>query len=272
MTVADEGLLPLLGLEMPAPDEFLGRCREGAADRVFGGHVAAQALLAAGRTVDEGQVAHSLHAGFIKRGRPAEQLRYSVQRLRDSRSYSTRLVMVRQADDVIFHATVSFQTPETGSLDHQLDVPSVPSPDQAPELIRHPIEVRPALWTVPLGSPDQRLQEQYLWVRSAVRLPDDPLLHACALTFASDLTLGWAPWKSHGVHRVTSDMFGASLDHTMWFHRPFRADEWLLLHQSSPSASGGRGLALGQVYDASGTLVATLAQEGVLRRGPVTAG
>ena len=269
MTVAAEGLPALLDLETAGSDAYVGWCREGATGRVFGGHLAAQALLAAGRTVEPTKPVHSLHANFVHRGQPAKPIRYTVERLRDSRSFSTRRVTASQGADIVFHLSASFQVPEPGSVDHQLDRPVIPPPDQAPTLFRHPIEVRSVNWSPPADAADQRLTEQHLWVRSPVPLPDEPLLHACTMVFASDMTVGWSPWKVSGIHAVTPDMFGASLDHAMWFHRPFRADEWLLLHQSSPSASAGRGLSLAQVYDPGGRLVITAAQEGVVRLGAV---
>jgi acyl-CoA thioesterase-2 len=268
VTVAADELLALLDLEPTAPDTYLGWCREGAAGRVFGGHLAAQALLAAGRTTEPAKTVHSLHANFVHRGRPTEQVRYHVERLRDSRSFSTRRVTATQGKHIVLQMSASFHVTEVGTVDHHLDRPVTAPPDEAPALFGHPIEVRPVRWSPSADAIDQRLPEQHLWVRSPAALPDDPLVHAGALVFASDITVGWAPWKVVGIHRVTPGMFGASLDHAMWFHRPFRADEWLLVHQASPSASAGRGLSLAQVYDTEGRLVVTVAQEGVVRRRP----
>jgi acyl-CoA thioesterase-2 len=275
-------LLDLLDLEQVEVNLFRGRSPDETRQRVFGGQVAAQALVAAGRTVPPGRPVHSLHAYFIHPGDTRVPLIYSVEQVRDGRSFTTRRVTAIQHSRTIFVMSASFQRPEE-SLSHASQMPQVPPPAQVRpsterlaellgtplpgDLRDYPIELR---HVGPLSlevqrDPALRTSANYVWLRVAGNLPDDPLLHVCLMTYASDLTLLDTVLRRHG--RVWEDgrMTGASLDHAMWFHRPFRADRWLLFAQETPSASAGRGLAIGHVYTEDGTLVVSAVQEGLVR-------
>jgi acyl-CoA thioesterase-2 len=279
-----DGLLALLDLETIEEGLFRGRQPDTSLQRVFGGQVAGQALVAAARTVPAGRSAHSLHAYFLRPGDTAVPIVYDVEQTRDGRSFSTRRTVARQHGRSIFYLSASFQHPEEG-LDHQDAAPPAPEPEDCPSLADlyarvsgrsaagwerewAALEVRYAGDSRPggeLGSAERPAQSR-LWLRTAGRLPDDPVLHTCVLTYASDLTLLAATLVPHGTYLGAPGLVTASLDHAMWFHRPFRADEWLLYDQVSPSASGGRGLAIGRLFDRSGRLVASVAQEGLVRR------
>ncbi len=276
-------LVELLDLEHLEEMVFKGMSPPVGPQRVFGGQVAAQALVAAGRTVDPSRTVHSLHGYFVRPGDPVEPIIYSVENVRDGRSFSVRRSVALQHGRPIFFMSASFQRAEVG-LDHQTDAPlDVPGPDDVPtmisrleaypdrlefwNLIPRPIDVRyvgePG-WISPGNRPvDGR---QRVWMRIDGKLPDDPLVHACALTFASDLTLLDAVLSTHGEVWGPGGFIGASLDHALWFHRPFRADEWFLYDCWSPSASGSRGLANGRMFSADGRLIASAVQEGLLRR------
>ncbi len=276
-------LLDVLDLEQLGDGEFRGLSPLVGPQRIYGGQVAGQALVAAGRTVDPSRTVHSLHGYFVRAGDPSEPITYSVETVRDGRSFSVRRSVAVQHGKPIFFMSASFQRAEKG-LDHQIEViPDVPPPDEVPTMaerlsrypdradfwgvIPRPIDVRyisePG-WVTPGNRPaDDR---QQVWMRIDGKLPDDPLLHACALTFASDMTLLDAVLSHHGEVWGPGGYAGASLDHALWFHRPFRADEWLLYDCVSPSASGARGLANGRLYSADGRLVASAVQEGLLRR------
>jgi len=278
---AARALLDLLHLEQLDVDLFRGRQPDTTRQRVFGGQVAAQALIAGSRTVPEGVGVHSLHSYFLLPGDYTVPIIYDVERLRDGRSFATRRVVARQHGRVIYFQTLSFQHPEDG-FDHQDVMPQVPRPEEGVDFFeilarRHDadsdalgkewaaLEAR-HLGTSTIGlDPDPaRPSQARLWMRIAGDLGEDPVDHQAAFTYASDATLLGASLAAHRGAKPPEVMM-ASLDHTIWFHRPFRADRWWLYDQWSPSASGGRGLALGRVFTPDGTLVATVAQEGLIR-------
>jgi acyl-CoA thioesterase II len=280
-----DAVVELLDLEQIELDIFRGRSPEGERrQRVFGGQVAGQALVAAGRTAPPDRPVHSLHAYFIRPGDPLVPLVYLVERVRDGRSFTTRRVTVVQHGKTIFTLSASFQHPEPGGFEHFVPMPDVPAPDEVePTAVRlrrlfgpaaeeyardSPIEMR---HVGPLSAEVERDRslaspENLVWLKADGELPDHPLLHVCLMTYASDMTLLDTVLLTHGVSWADGLIAGASLDHAMWFHRPFRADQWLLYAQDSPSATGGRGLARGEVYTQSGELVVSVVQEGLLRR------
>ncbi|MFR9731698.1 acyl-CoA thioesterase II [Saccharopolyspora sp. MS10] len=272
-------LIALLDLERIEENIFRGVSPAESPVRVFGGQVAGQALVAAGRTVPEDRPVHSLHAYFIRPGDPSVPIVYEVDRTRDGRSFTTRRVVAVQRGKPIFSLSASFQLVEEG-IDHAEPMPDVPDPESLPTYGEQvggllaelggqayqprPIDVRyvtPPPW---VKSEDRAARSQ-VWMRADGTLPDDELLHVCMAAFASDLTLLDSVLVRHGVYWMMDKVSGASLDHAMWFHRPFRADEWLLYDCASPSASGARGLATGRFFAQDGTLVATVVQEGLLR-------
>ncbi len=277
-------LLELLHLEQLEVDLFRGRQPDTARQRVFGGQVAAQALAAACQTAPEGLSAHSLHSYFLHPGDTAVPIVYDVERTRDGRSFATRRVVARQHGRSIFFLAASFQVHEAG-LAHQDVMPDVPAPDDCPtmgELFRqetgHPddqswerewaaLDVRYAGDSRPggrLASGSEPARAQ-IWIKAAGEVPPDEVTSTCVLTYASDLTLLGVALVPHGVSVVSPLILPASLDHAMWFHRPFRADQWMLYDQHSPSASGARGFAVGKVFSSEGSLVASVAQEGLIR-------
>jgi acyl-CoA thioesterase-2 len=280
-----ERLVDLLDLERIEEDIFRGQSPDERLQRVFGGQVAGQALVAAGRTTDGQRPVHSLHAYFLRPGRPGVPILYQVERVRDGRSFSTRRVVAIQQGRTIFNLTASFHQPEPG-FEQQLPMPEVAAPETLPNLAdevrahlgtlpetlermarRQPFDIRyaePLRWT---HTDIEGLEPRSaVWMRAVGPLGDDPLVHTCAVTYASDMTLLDAVrvpieplWGPRGF-----DM--ASLDHAMWFHRPFRADEWFLYQQESPIATGARGLARGQIYDRDGRLLVSVMQEGLFRK------
>jgi len=279
---AFQELLNLMQLEPLEVNLFRGISRDIGTERVFGGQVLAQALLAASLTVDE-RLAHSLHAYFLRAGDPDAPVVYSVDRSRDGRSFSARRVVAIQHGRPIFTLAASFQVEEQG-LEHQFDVPEVPGPeDVAPAALlppaefdhmpKHmqrwldrfgPFEFRPVRGADP---DDREPQPPYkeLWFKLHGRLDDDASLHRALLAYASDFHLIGTATLPHGISWVQGNLMIASLDHAMWFHRNFRLDDWLLYTCDSPSTSGGRGLARGMIYDRQGRMVASTAQEGVVR-------
>jgi acyl-CoA thioesterase II len=276
-----EKLLDLLDLEQIEADIFRGRSPEEQVQRVFGGQVAGQALVAAGRTVPDDRPVHSLHAYFIRPGDPAVPLVYIVDRVRDGRSFTTRRVSAIQHGRPIFTLSASFHRAEPGPV-HSDPMPEVPPPDEVPKTIdrleamlgtlpahfrESPIDLRSVgpLTLEAERDPSLRTTRNLVWLRVEGELPDDPLLHVCLMTYASDLTLLDSVLLGHGLSWVDGKTSGASLDHAMWFHRPFRADRWLLYAQESPVAAGARGLARGEVFTADGELVVSVVQEGLIR-------
>lgn len=285
----DEQLIAdLLALLDPAPlgdDRFEGPRKKGGVGRVFGGQVIGQALVAACRTVEEiaERPPHSLHAYFLLAGDPKVPIIYEVERLRDGKSYTTRRVTAIQHGRPIYSAMVSFHRPEEG-FEHQFKMPDVPGPENLPSELElkerilplmpdpvrgyyereRPIELRPVEFERYLGKahPEGRF---HVWIRTTGRLPDEPAIHRCVLAYASDMLLLDASMIPHGRTLFEKDIMAASLDHAMWFHRPFRADEWLLYCQDSPNSHGARGLGRGLIFARDGTLVASVAQEGVVR-------
>ena len=248
---------------------------------MFGGQVAAQSLMAAGRTVEIGRP-HSLHAYFLRPGDPTVPILYEVDRIRDGRSFTTRRVVAIQHGRAIFNLSASFHVDEPG-LSHQFPMPEVPQPEDLESLVTrlepyrevlgdwfarpHPIDQRP-IGELPYSRNASKEPIQRLWIRADGTLPDDPLLHACIAAYASDMSLFDTMLAPHDVTWEDADFMGASLDHCMWFHRPFRADEWLLYDMDSPIASGARGLARGFLFTRDGTLVVSLVQEGLMRKVP----
>ncbi|MEU0534218.1 acyl-CoA thioesterase II [Amycolatopsis tolypomycina] len=272
-------LIALLDLEKIEENIFRGVSPAHSPVRVFGGQVAGQALVAAGRTVPEERRVHSLHAYFIRGGDPSVPIVYEVDRIRDGRSFTTRRVVAIQHGKAIFSLSASFQTDEPG-IEHSEAMPEgIPAPETLPTLMERaegyaigaharprPIDVRyvnePPWVTRETGERPARNQ---VWMRADGKLPDHRLLHVCVLTYASDMTLLDSVLARHGVYWDTDKVLGASLDHALWFHRPFRADEWFLYDSASPTASGARGLATGRFFAQDGTLIATVVQEGLLR-------
>jgi acyl-CoA thioesterase II len=291
MSKALDDLLDLLDLEQIEVNIFRGRSPDEHRQRVFGGQVAGQALVAAGRTVPADRPVHSLHAYFIRPGDPAVPLVYTVDRVRDGRSFTTRRVSCIQHGKTIFTLSASFHHPEPGPQ-HATAMPDVPPPDSLPTnaerlekilgpldprferlVRRNPVDIRvPGPLTMEAQhDPSLRTAANNVWLRVDGDLPDDPLLHVCLMTYASDMTLLDSVLLAHGLSWVDGRTSGASLDHAMWFHRPFRADRWLLYAQESPVAYGARGLARGEVFTADGDLVVSVVQEGLIRTQPAPA-
>ena len=280
---AVDQLLEVLDLEQIDPATFIGESPQVGAQRVFGGQVAGQALVAAGRTVDPDRFVHSLHGYFVRPGDPTVPIEFRVETIRDGRSFSVRRSTAQQHGKTIFFMSASFQVVEQG-LDHHSPAPlDVPDPDDVPTMAdwvsRYPdragifASAPQAVDARYLGVPGwvppgdrEATSEQRVWMRIAGKLPDDPLIHACALTYASDLSLLDSVLAMHGEVWGPGGVIGASLDHALWLHRPFRADEWFLYDSTSPSASGSRGFANGRMFTRDGRHIASAAQEGLLRR------
>jgi acyl-CoA thioesterase II len=266
-----EDLVELLDLEKIDADLFRGRQPQTTAQRVFGGQVLGQALAAAGRTVGEDRIVHSLHGYFLRPGDTSVPIEYHPELIRDGRSFSSRRVVATQRGKTIFYMSASFQVPEPG-LDHADKMPDdlVP-PEEAPTLasVFEAASGRKAEdWNKEWAALDVRLAGvtgRQFWIRASGKLADDAALHACVLAYASDLTLLGASLLPHGIIIGDRRIQPASIDHALWFHRPFRADEWLLYDQASPSASGARGFATGRLFSQDGRLVASVAQEGLIR-------
>jgi acyl-CoA thioesterase II len=276
---AVDQLISLLDLEPIEVNIFRGRSPDEDRQRIFGGQVAGQALVAAARTVEADRHAHSLHAYFLRPGDPRNPILYEVDRIRDGRSFTTRRVVAIQHGRAIFNLSASFQVPEEG-FDHAAEMPDVTPPEELPSVIDRlrdrpelvtwaerprPIDIRHVDWQ-PIRGNGGTSPRQHVWLRADGRLPNDPVVHSIVLTYASDMTLLDTSMIPHGSGWFDPSVFMASLDHAMWFHRPFRADDWLLYSQDSPNAVGGRGLSRGLVFTRDGTLVATVMQEGVIRK------
>ena len=277
-------LIELLALERLDRDLFRGRSQDLGWGAIFGGQVLGQALSAAAQTVGADRPVHSVHGYFMRAGDVRRPILYQVDRLRDGASFTTRRVAAIQDGEAIFSLEASFQTVEDG-FDHQDAMPEVPPPealrselelglemaDKLPPAFRvmalaeRPIEIRPVEVRDPL-QPRPTPPHRRLWYRAVDSLPDDPALHRYLLAYASDFSFLGTAMDPHGTSWVQPGMQVASLDHAMWFHRPFRFDDWLLYVVDSPSASGGRGLVRGQFFDRAGRLVASAAQEGLIRR------
>jgi acyl-CoA thioesterase II len=283
---AVDALCELLDLEAIEVNIFRGVSPDEDRQRVFGGQVAGQALVAAARTVDPDRAVHSLHAYFLRPGDPNVPILYDVDRIRDGRSFTTRRVVAIQHGKAIFNLAASFHVHEEG-FDHQVDLIDAmwdgrlpADPDTLPDwrtrmqpyaerfgeyLDRpRPIDTRNVDWDW-----EQRKEplppHQRVWLRADGTLPDDPVLHTCVLTYASDMTLLDTTLLPHGAEAADEGLMMASLDHAMWFHRPFRVDEWLLYVQDTPSTSGGRGMARGSIYTHDGALAVSVVQEGLIR-------
>jgi acyl-CoA thioesterase-2 len=275
-------LLKLLELERIEDRIYRGESRDLGGARVFGGQVLGQALTAASYTV-QGRSVHSLHAYFLVAGDVNAPIVYEVDVARDGKSFSNRRVVAIQHGQPIFNMTASFQVPEEG-LEHAAPMPQVPGPEgladvreleadvlrKVPEKMRRfltherPFEFRP-VEPVHVIAPPRAAPVRHIWLRTLDRLPDNADLHRNVLAYVSDYQLVSTATLPHGVHFAEGNVQLASLDHAMWFHRPFRADDWLLYAMESPNASGGRGLALGRFFTRDGMLVASTVQEGVVR-------
>jgi len=273
-------LIRLLELERLEHDLFRGESRDIGSPQVFGGQVLGQALMAASATVD-GRLVHSLHAYFLRRGDFRAPIVYEVDRSRDGGSFTSRRVVAIQHGQQIFHMSASFQVEEQGP-DHQVCAPEVTPPEDLPDMrsevrkhlagmpeerrkfwsLERPFEYR-SVETVEAGGP--RPGVRHLWFRLVDQCPDDPILHRCLLAYMSDYHLLETATLPHGLSYRAGKVVLASVDHAMWFHRPLRVDEWLLYALVSPSSSGSRGLAFGRIFDRTGRLVASTAQEGLMR-------
>ena len=277
-----QDLLNLLDLEKIEENIFRGASPKDRMQRVFGGQVLGQALVAAGRTV-EGRLCHSLHAYFLRAGDPKVPILYEVDRSRDGTSFTSRRVVAIQHGRPIFTLEASFHRAESG-YEHQFEMPPAPAPEtlpserelraeaaeRLPEEVRawlsrsRPIETR-SVDPRAYFTPGKRPPHEMLWIRAVGAVPDDPALHQCLLAYASDMSLLDPSLLPHGIGWFDNKVQMASLDHAMWFHRPFRVDEWLLYVQDSPSASGARGFNRGLLYTRDGRLAASVAQEGLMR-------
>jgi acyl-CoA thioesterase-2 len=235
--------------------------------RIFGGQVLGQSLIAASRTVPADRVVHSLHAYFLRPGDPEVPIEFAVERLSDGRSFSARRTHALQKGRPILSMIASFQHGAPG-LEHQTPMPALSRPEElsVPDLAHsRPIETRHVEGPIYDTPGPEKVAQQAVWIRASAKMPDDPLLHTALLAYASDYSILEPALRAHGLTWAEPDFSTASLDHAMWFHRPARADEWLLYVQESPSASGARGLGLGRIYTADGVLVASVAQEGMMR-------
>jgi acyl-CoA thioesterase II len=287
MSRALDQLLTILDIERLEENLFRGLSPQVGWQRVFGGQVIGQALVAANRTVN-GRLAHSLHAYFLRAGDPSVPIIYNVDRIRDGGSFTTRRVVAVQHGQAIFSMAASFHKEETG-LEHQIKMPEVPPPeslpseaelkacliDRVPPQVKaywereRPIEIRPVDLSRYL-TPGNHAPTQQVWIRATGELPNDQSLHQCVLAYASDFTLLDTALIAHGRFVFDPKLMLASLDHALWFHRKLRADEWLLYAQDSPISGGGRAFCRGMLFTRDGKLVASTAQEGLLREGSAT--
>ena len=272
LTLADTGA-------RTSEDIFTGTSHPMPYGRVFGGQVMAQAVVAAQRTAPADRHIHSVHGYFVRPGDVELPITFAVERIHDGRSFSTRRVHAVQHGQPILSMSASFQAPD-GGLDHQDPMPQVPGPESVPSLgealggvddprARHiasrAIELRHVEGNLFVMPGHERVAENHVWMRAIGELPDDPLVHDAVLAYASDYSLLESVLRRHGRAWSHAGLRAASLDHAMWFHRHARADDWILYAQQSPSAQGGRGLSIGRMFTADGSLVATVAQEGMLR-------
>ncbi len=273
------GLVDLLDLERVEVDVFRGKQPEEDRQRVFGGLIAGQSLIAAGRTLPADRAVHSLHAYFLRPGDPSIPIVYLVDRIRDGKSFTTRRVVAVQHGKAIFHLSASFQVAEEG-FEHADPMPDVPAPESFPTMRErlaevglsepwwdnNPFEARSTndLASVAKAKGAEPSSTSRIWMRTNGPLPDDPLLHACAVTYASDMTLLDVALMRQGLS-WDEDISGASLDHAVWFHGPFRADDWFLYDQHSSWGGSGRALCRGSLWTQDGRRVATIVQEGLLR-------
>jgi acyl-CoA thioesterase-2 len=282
MSDALANLLSILDLEKIEENIFRGVSIQTPWNRVFGGQVIGQALVAASRTVENRQP-HSMHAYFLLEGDASAPILYDVERIRDGGSFTTRRVVAIQHGRPIFFTSVSFQIAEEG-FSHEFPMPDVPPPESLPgekELMAahrdrlppamqayfslpRPIELKPVDLEAYLGR-QPREARRSIWIKAAGTLPDDPRIHQCVLGYASDMTLLDTALVPHGTSIFSKDILAASLDHALWLHQPFRADDWLLYVQDSPFSGNGRGFTRGQIYSRGGDLVASVAQEGLIR-------
>lgn len=280
-----DGLLSTLRLTntgaRTTEDIFTGPSQWMPLGRVFGGQVLAQSLIAAMHTVDEARVLHSMHGYFLRPGDVDHPITFSVDRLHDGRSFSTRRTHAFQKGEPILSLIASFQTEDEG-VEHQVDMPTdIPDPETLPstaDLIGHLDNAMAQFWSserafdvrhipspIYLSVEGERVPRQAVWMKAVGRLPDDPKQHRAALAYASDYSILEPVLRAHGTPWATPGLRVASLDHAMWWHRDARVDEWLLYVQESPSAQGGRGLSIGRIYTRAGVLVASVAQEGMVR-------
>jgi acyl-CoA thioesterase-2 len=281
-SAALESLLGRLDLERIEENIFRGQNEDRRPGRLFGGQVAAQSLVAAGRTVP-GVPAHSLHGYFLRPGDPVVPVLYTVDRIRDGRSFTTRRVVAQQRGKAIFNMAVSFHEAEQG-YEHQLAMPDVPAPDELPTRAEMMAQIWDSIpkefrgWATREGPIETRHVNTptfyggkphdgpcFVWLRAAGPVPDDPFLHQCLLSYATDISLLDSIVQRHGRTGELGPLMTASLDHAVWFHKPVRVDGWLLYYQDSPAAFGARGLARGSVYTQSGELLASVAQEALMR-------
>jgi len=272
-------LVNLLDLETIEVNTYRGKHPVEERQRTFGGQVAAQALMAAGRTVERGNV-HSLHSYFLRPGDPSVPILYEVDRIRDGRSFTTRRVVAIQHGRAIYNMQASFHAEEAGDLEHQFTMPDVPGPETIKPFVErmrdelgrddewlrrhHPIDQR-FIGELPWGPLRGREPHQQVWIKADGELPDDPLLHACVIAYASDMSIFDTILAPHGIRWDDENFMGASIDHCMWFHRKLRADEWMLYDTDSPTAHGGRGFARGFLFNRAGELKVSMAQEGLAR-------
>jgi acyl-CoA thioesterase-2 len=283
MIDALDEVIRLLSLEVIDDDLFRGASHDIGSSRVFGGQIVGQALAAAQKTVVDGQRPHSLHAYFLRAGDVGRPVVYQVERTRDGSSYANRRVVALQRGRPILNLAASFHFDEVGS-EHQVDMPTVPGPEGLPDTFelhqsiadrvpdkmqrllahRRPFEFRPV--EIPkFIDPSARVARKHLWMRAWHELPDDPTLHQSLLAYVSDYELLGTATLPHPLDFIQRTVQLASLDHALWFHRPFRVDEWLLYACDSPTSGSGRGFSRGQIFDQAGRLVASVAQEGVMR-------
>lgn len=263
-------MVDVLDVERIEPTVFRGRSPHTSLRQLFGGHVAAQALVTAGQTVDPAHHVHSMHAYFLRPAVAELPVLYQITPTRDSKSFSTRAIGATQQGLEVFSATASFHRPEAGVLTRQVDAPHLADPDRLDSTQDTALALRwesewPS-WDIRPEPSSTRTDQINIWMRTRQPLPDDPFVHACALTYASDMTMIPTAVAAVGLHPVDHGLFASSLDHSLWFHAPFRADEWLLHQQVPVLAACGRAFVTSRVFDRAGRLVASVAQEGLFRQ------